>query len=752
MRTLVSGLVRDLPPDAVSAIAGQAQGNPLFAVETVRSLIDRDIVMAVGGTYRLVAELGPLSVPDSLHGLLAARLDALDAPLRSLVADAAVLGTGFSAEALAAVSGRASDAVVHSLAELVRRGVVEVLADPLSPQRGDYSFSHDMLRQVAYETLSRRDRKARHLAVAERLRSVFADGGDEIMEVVAEHFLAALRAVPDDEDVAEISASAVSSLLRAAEHSERVGAPGPAAHAYARAAQLCTEQSEAAVLFERAGHAAEVNRSFGEALALLERARTLHEARGDARSAARAQARSGRILRLLGRLADAAAVLDEALAVLRPEPDVATVWALTEASTVDVFSAGTKGMALAEEALALGQAMGVRGTLLAEMFVAHGIAAFFVGRLPQATAALEYAAQVAERAGDSETRARVLLNLSATLVSMDAPASAEFARAACELCRRTGARVSLGYAVSNLATAYLGTGEWAEAGQVLDEAMDVDGLDDEYVLAVRAVVSALRDDPATAARFAELPGLRRSDDVQDASMVAWVDAFIAAAAGQPMQVLARAREMFARKVEVNATHEAFFWTWPLAVRTAFELGDLDTVREFLAIVESDPLGRRPPIVQAETGVGARPPRRAGRPGGRLVRDGDRGTARCRQPVSPRAGTARPRRRARSARARGRRAGRRSARHCPAAGRGGAAGPRGRGRTAPSTRRVSAAQARVSASRNRAHSNCRIRIANLGCSVSSVWIADGRIMKVSSGPSASMLDERGLPSITLISPK
>ncbi len=345
-----------------------------------------------------------------------------------------------------------------------------------------------------------------------------------------------------------------------------------------------------------------MNRSFADGLAHLERARELHTAQGELRSAAHAQARSGRILRLLGRLAEAAAVLDEALTVLRPEPDVATVWTLTEASTVDVFSAGTKGMALADEALALGQAMGVRGTLLAEMFVAHGIAAFFVGRLPQATAVLEYAAQVAERAGDSETQARALLNLSAVLVSMDAPAAIEVAQAACDLCRRTGARVSLGFAISNLATAQLGTGEWAEAVQVLDDAVDVDGLDDEYVLALRAVAAALRGDPDTAAQFAELPVLRRSDDVQDAGMVAWVDAFIAAAAGQPMQVLARAREVFARKSELDATHEAFFWTWPLGVRTAFELGDLEAVREFLAIVDSDPVGRRPPIVQAEAAL------------------------------------------------------------------------------------------------------------------------------------------------------
>ena len=63
---------------ARAAVTAQAQGIPLFAVETVRSLIDRDIVQPIEGVYRLTGDVGELAVPDSLHALLAARLDALD--------------------------------------------------------------------------------------------------------------------------------------------------------------------------------------------------------------------------------------------------------------------------------------------------------------------------------------------------------------------------------------------------------------------------------------------------------------------------------------------------------------------------------------------------------------------------------------------------------------------------------------------------------------------------------------------------
>ena len=196
MDQLVDALVPGMPPPARAAVTAQAQGIPLFAVETVRALIDRDIVQPFEGVYRLVGDVGELAVPDSLHALLAARLDALDPDVRRLVADAAVLGTTFPAEALIAVSGQDEPAVRAGLAELLRREVLSVSADPLSPERGSYQFAQNMLRQVAYDTLSRRDRKTRHLAVAAHLRAAFPGDGEEVADVIARHYLDALARRP----------------------------------------------------------------------------------------------------------------------------------------------------------------------------------------------------------------------------------------------------------------------------------------------------------------------------------------------------------------------------------------------------------------------------------------------------------------------------------------------------------------------------------------------------------------------------
>ena len=83
MDTLVDALVPGMPAAARAKITAQAQGIPLFAVETIRSLVDRDIVQPIEGAYRLTGDVGELAVPDSLHALLAARLDALDPGVRA---------------------------------------------------------------------------------------------------------------------------------------------------------------------------------------------------------------------------------------------------------------------------------------------------------------------------------------------------------------------------------------------------------------------------------------------------------------------------------------------------------------------------------------------------------------------------------------------------------------------------------------------------------------------------------------------
>jgi class 3 adenylate cyclase len=634
MGALVDSLVPGMPPAARAAVTGQAQGLPLFAVEVIRSLIDRDVVQPVDGAYRLTGDIGELQVPHSLHALLAARLDALDAAVRRLACDAAVLGATFNAEGLTAVSGMDEPAVRAALGDLVRREVLVISADPLSPERGSYGFAQQMLRQVAYETLSRRDRKARHLAVAAYLRTAFPEDGEEAADVIASHYLDALRAVPDDPDDGAIRDQAIGMLVRAGQRAERTGAPAAAAASFAAAAALSAEQTgqpagktgqrdgeagqpagqdaadadaaeagrrPAGFLWEMAAQAADTGGDRRLAVEHAGRAREDHLLHGRTRAAARAQAVAGRGLRRWGRFGEARDQLTAALAVLRDDPDADTVRALAELAAVEVF-AGTPGAdALSAEALALGQALAVDDATLGVLFITRGTCIAPTGRTAEADAYLRQAARLAGQAGDSLLLGTVLLNLSDAITGADPAAGAAAARDAAARLRQAGARHFLAFAVTNLAQALFMLGDWDTAAAELDQAADADGLADvEHLTGFRGLAAALRGDvPAAQAALAGLDELRASEDPQDQANIATVEAFTAAARRQPAAALERARAVLGHAAALGISSEMPRWAWPLAARAAWDLADTQASAELLELLDRYQPGELVPMLRAE---------------------------------------------------------------------------------------------------------------------------------------------------------
>ena len=607
MDELVETLVSGMPPEARAKITAQAQGIPLFAVETVRALIDRDIVQPVEGVYRLVGDIGQLAVPDSLHALLAARLDALDPPSRQLVSDAAVLGTTFPAEALIAVSGQAETAVRSALAELVRREVLSVSADPLSPEIGSYQFAQQMLRQVAYETLSRRDRKARHLKVAAHLRTAFPGDGEEVADVIARHYLDALAAVPDDPDAGEIRGQAVAALIRAAERASRTGAPALAVTIYAAAAQLTRadpadgQGTAAAVLWEQAADAALTNADFAAAVQHADQARNCFLQRGDSRAAARAQAIAGQALRRWGHHADAREKLTAAVEVLRADPDADTVRALEELAALEMFAGSPDADRLTSEALALGQALGTDAGQLTGLFTTRGVYHGMAGRHPQAVAYFREAARLAEQVGDNLRLGVVLLNLSEALAVTDPAAAVDAARTAAEHLRRAGARDYLAFAITNLAHVLLLLGDWDTAEQELTQAVDSGGLAGiDYLPCYLSWLAALRGDADTAeTMLGALQDLQASEDPQDRAKISVAEAFTATARQEPGQALRHARDTLAHVGALGISHECLCWAWPLAARAAHDLGDTTAIGELLALLDSYQPGHLAPMLRAE---------------------------------------------------------------------------------------------------------------------------------------------------------
>jgi tetratricopeptide (TPR) repeat protein len=526
--------------------------------------------------------------------------------VRRLVADAAVLGSTFPAEALIAVSGQDEPVVRAALDQLVRREVLTVSAGPLSPEKGSYGFAQHLLRQVAYDTLSRRDRKARHLTVAAHLRAAFRGDGEEVAEVIARHYLDALDAVPDDGDAAEIRGQAIAALVRAAERAGRTGAPGLAATSYATAARLTQADtpdggSAAAALWEHAARAAATTADFAAAVEQAGQAGELYRQDGDTRSVARAQAIAGEALRRWGRHAQAREQLTAAVAVLRDGPDADTVQALGDLAALEVFAGTAEADALTAEALALGQDLAVDDATLAELFITRGIYHGLAGRRPQAAAHLREAARLAEQAGDTLRLGRALLNLADTVTATDPGAGAEAACAAAAHLRRAGARDHLAIAVMNLAQALLMTGDWDTAEAELAQALDADGLADmEYLACYRAWLAALRGDtPAAQAILAGLGDLRASEDPQDRATIAVAEAFTTYARRQPAAALRCARAVLGQAGVLGVSHEYLRWAWPLAARTAHDLADTTTTIELLALLDRYRPGQLAPMQRAE---------------------------------------------------------------------------------------------------------------------------------------------------------
>ncbi len=338
MDELLQGLVPGLPDEAKATIRSRADGIPLYAVETVRMLLDRGLLVQEGSAYRLAGTVESLEVPETLHALIAARLDGLEAEERRLLEQAAVLGKTFTSRGLAALSGLEESEVEPILASLTRKELLAIDTDPRSPERGHYGFLQALVQRIAYDTLARPERRTLHLAAASYLGEQAGIEPDEIAEVIATHYRDAYQAAPSADDADDIRRQALAWLQRAGERSAALGAPADARRAFDAAAELTVDDAERAALLERAGELALAGGELELAIERLEESRTLYLAAGRTHDAARAATPQSRALWELGRIDEAVELAESALAVLsedEPDDDVARLAA--EAARVHFF-------------------------------------------------------------------------------------------------------------------------------------------------------------------------------------------------------------------------------------------------------------------------------------------------------------------------------------------------------------------------------------------------------------------------------
>jgi class 3 adenylate cyclase/tetratricopeptide (TPR) repeat protein len=585
MRLLLDGFVPGLPEAAIRAILAQADGIPLYAVETVRSLVADGRLQLDGSSYRPVGELGELAVPDSLRSLIASRLDALDPSDRSLVADASVLGQTFGLAGLTAVSGHDAAELEPRLKLLVRRELFDLEIDPRSPERGQYRFVQSLIREVAYGTLAKRERRTRHLAAARHFEAL---GDDELAGLLASHYVAAHEASADGAEADAVAIQARLALSGGADRAATLGAHDQAVAYLRQAIAITADPAERASLHLRAATSANTAARHDDAVALVRAGLDIARTLDDPHLVGTGEAMMGNILIDAGQPAEAAEVLEAAAGSLpehAPREVRATILASLSRALMRTGNAAASVEA-ADRALDLAEHLGL-DLIIAETFNNKGSSLGYLGRQREAIALLTASVDLAQSGGYVRAEIRARNNLATT--ADDARLAFEILDRGLDLSRRVGDRGMASWAAgTRLYMTYLVAEGWdealADAETELAEvrARSITGpLDEIRSLSAQGLMRVARGDP-TDAMLSDLEGLaERTSDSYGMAAVQFLRGDRAFVRGDHAEA---SREMLAASSDSNISGVSL----ERAVRSALWSEDAPKVRELADRLDAHP--------------------------------------------------------------------------------------------------------------------------------------------------------------------
>ena len=459
---LLAGAVlggRTLSAELERHVDERAGGNPFFVEEMLRALQESGGLVQRDGTMHLATGAAE-RLPSTLTEVLLARLDRLEAEVRSVAQVASVVGRSFGVTLLARIMERERSALEASLTALQQ-------AEIAFPRRGtdlEYVFKHVSMREVTYNTLVQKRRQELHLRTARSMAALYP--ADEYVEMIAYHYAKT-----------DAHAEAVEWLERAGDRAAGVYANETAQEHFRETIErlgiLESEPRVVARLDEKLGSVLVTAGRYEEGVKALERAVAVYREERDLEAAGRATARMGLAHRLSGAPEEGIALVQpmiEVLAGTGPSDSLTSLY-LALAQLLFLMGRYREMHGAAERAGELARAIGDE-RLLGEAEERRGTALHMLGQPGEARRVIEGALPLVERGGDLLSIWRTHLNLGEALkISGDLQASMRSTERSVDTAKRIMNLDQMAFSLSNLGAVLALLGDWKGAREALERAV-----------------------------------------------------------------------------------------------------------------------------------------------------------------------------------------------------------------------------------------------------------------------------------------
>jgi class 3 adenylate cyclase/tetratricopeptide (TPR) repeat protein len=612
--SLLDQLVEGLPAELRDALAERAEGNPLFAIETVRAMHDHGLAVD-GPTRRPGAKrlatgvdadaLASLAAPASLQVLVSSRLDLLPTRERSVLAAASVLGQTFSRTALAAITDLSEDELTAALHELTDRDLVAAVTDRLSSEEGQHAFVQSVVRTIAYQTQAKRDRLERHLAVVDHWTPL-AESDTVLSTVIAQHLRDAMELLgPSDPQRGELTSRLAQWLERSAQRSRAVGAPGDAMRALIEALGHVDdphEQTRLRIEIAITGYdAGETDKAAEYGLSVV------RDPDADRLDIARAAPVAALAMRDLGEM-------DESWALMEPYLDdgamdglpssVASIIARRLATFLTFSGRAEEAVSWADRALFLAEGVD-DPRLLVACITARATVDAYRGHLDVAVAIYELSVEVARREGLVTELGIALLCLAAGTMGKQPTEALAAADEAMTLFEQSGKAGSCWDLAINQAHLLTMTGQWDDLDAIgtrpLMREHPPQAFQSALIELSRAAIARARGEELDLTRLEELASLADGGDGDFLERLYFlgVRAGHAAATGDTATLVAAARQLVDEGERMTGFTDDMPFLWSFVVGWTIEAGEFAAARELVQPVLDLAAPRRGPFLAAE---------------------------------------------------------------------------------------------------------------------------------------------------------